>query len=124
MHNHSRLGSLTGHDLTRGDCKKHTGAESHKQRGGHEEVVLGKNDTHGLSDERVYKEENETMEEDGKLIGADVLERNLSTVCLKDHTWTECKEKNSGNGYLLGGNKREHLIYTHNIFRERQEMVK
>tara|TARA_Y100000004_G_C8854302_1_gene386140 strand:+ start:106 stop:420 length:315 start_codon:yes stop_codon:yes gene_type:complete len=97
------LGSLTRHEGTGRDGKKHTGAESHEERCGHEKIVLGKNETHGLRDKRVHEEEDETMEKDGRPVGAGVLERNLHTVGLEQHTRAECEEKNSGNGYLLGG---------------------
>jgi hypothetical protein len=124
VHNDGSLGSLTRHDLTGRNGKKHTRAESHEEGGGHEEIVLSKNDTHSLRDERVYKEEDKTVEEHGKAVGAHVLKRNLSTICLEDHTWAERKEKNSGNSYLLRGNKRKHLIYTHNIFSIVDEVIK
>jgi len=124
VHNDSRLGSLTRHDLTGRDGKKHTRAESHEEGGGHEEIVLSKNDTHSLSDQGIHKEEDKTVEKHGKTIGAHVLERNLGTICLKDHARAERKEKNSGNSYLLRGNKRKHLIYTHNIFSIVDEVIK
>ena len=97
------LGSLSRHELTGRDGKKHTRAESHEERGGHEEVVLGKNEAHGLSDERVHQEEHETVEKHGHLVGADILERELHAVGLKKHTRAERKKKNGGDGYLLGG---------------------
>tara|TARA_Y100000356_G_scaffold37710_1_gene28767 strand:+ start:1274 stop:1588 length:315 start_codon:yes stop_codon:yes gene_type:complete len=98
-----RLGSLTRHELTGRDGKKHTGAEHHEERGGHEKIVLSENETHSLRDERIHKEEDEAVEEHGRLIGADVLERKLHTVSLEQHTRAERKEKNGGDGYLLGG---------------------
>jgi len=58
------LGSLSRHELTGRDGKKHTRAESHEERGGHEEVVLGKNEAHGLSDERVHQETRDVKSTD------------------------------------------------------------
>jgi len=87
-----RLGSLTRHELTRRDGKKHTRAENHEECGGHEKIVLGENETHSLRDERVHKEKDETVEEHGRLIGADVTERKLHTVSLEQHTGAEREE--------------------------------
>ena len=103
MNQDRRLGSLTRHERTGRDGKKHTGAERHEERGGHEKIVLGENETHSLRDKRVHEEEDEAVEEHGRLIGADVLERKLHTVSLEQHTRAERKEKNGGDGYLLGG---------------------
>jgi len=51
-------GSLTRHELTGGDRKKHTRAEDHEKSGGHEKIVPGEYDTHSASNERVHDEED------------------------------------------------------------------
>lgn len=86
------LGSLTGHHRPRGDREKHTRAESHEQRRRREEVCLRKNETHSFRDERVRKEKYETVEENGQLVCADILECEFRAIRLKDHTWAEREE--------------------------------
>tara|TARA_B110001452_G_scaffold159453_1_gene132686 strand:- start:578 stop:763 length:186 start_codon:yes stop_codon:yes gene_type:complete len=43
---------------TGGECKKKTRAEREEERGAHNEIVPGENETHSLGDETVYQEEN------------------------------------------------------------------
>jgi len=86
------LGSLTGHHRPGGDREKHTGTQSHEQRRCREEVCLCKNETHSFRDERVRKEKHETVEENGHLVCADILECELRAIRLEDHTRAEREE--------------------------------
>ena len=52
-------------------------------------AVPGEDDTHSLGDEGVHQEEHETVEKDGNTVSANLVEGELTTIGLENHTGAE-----------------------------------
>ena len=113
-------------DTTRawGEGQQETRAERDEERGRHEQVGLGEDETHRLGNEAVHQEEHERVEEHGGLAGLAVGELDVLARGGEKHTGAERQKKGSGNGNLLRSKVRgEHLIYTQIFFCIVDEMV-
>jgi hypothetical protein len=113
-------------DTTRawGEGQQETRAECDEERGRHEQVGLGEDETHRLGNEAVHQEEHERVEEHGGLAGLAVEELDVLTRGGEKHTGAERQKKGSRDGNLLRSKVRgKHLIYTQIFFYIVNEMV-
>jgi len=123
---HNRVGQRRGdagltrlEDTTRawGEGQQETRAERDEERGGHEQVGLGEDETHRLGNEAVHQEEHERVEEHGGLAGLAVGELDVLARGGEENTGAERQKKGSWDGNLLRSKVRgKHLIYTQIFF--------
>lgn len=127
VHEYGGNAGLTGAKDTsraRGESQKKTGAQGDEERGGHEQIGLGEDETHRLGDERVHEEEHERVEEHGGLVGLSVDELDVLARGSEKHTGAERQKKGGRDGNLLRSKVRgDHLTYTQIIFCVVDEMV-
>jgi hypothetical protein len=95
MHKGRRWACLSRHEDTLGPWwqgEQHTWAQGQEQNGSHDEVSSGKNETHGLRDQRVHEEEHKRVEQHGSASSKTVTELDAGTIRAEEDTWAKREE--------------------------------